>query len=435
MEQNLAERLQQVLHPVQLELIRNVAGEATRIGLPLYMVGGLVRDLLLGRDGIDIDLVVEGEAAALARALAGKYGGKVTIHSKFGTAKWEVRGSSFGKGKSAADNDSRLPIPEFLDLVSARSEIYKHPAALPTVKMGKIEDDLRRRDFTINTLAVRLDGPDFGSLRDDYSGVEDLQQGLIRVLHNRSFVDDPTRMYRAIRYEQRFGFKVADDTLSLMPESLGLVDKLSAQRIRHELDLIMDEPSRAAILERLAELDLLKPIHAALPWDQAVHARLQAKGQPELMGGGTDERLTAWLLWLMTLSQNQIESVNKRLHFTASLLKALLAASALFSDLKVIADQKPSSCVETLDELPLPAVYAVYLGAPEGKARTALQKYLGEWRHVRPKITGNDLKKRGLTPGPAYRKILRELRNAWLDEEVQDVEGEKKRLEEALREL
>jgi tRNA nucleotidyltransferase (CCA-adding enzyme) len=433
-KQNISADLKKSLSPVQLKLIQLVAAEATAMGFPLYMVGGVVRDLLLGRANLDLDLVVEGDAPALGRVLAGKYDGKVTVHSRFGTAKWDIRESRFRKGESAGKINSRLPVPEYLDLVSARNEAYKHTAALPTVKMGNIEDDLGRRDFTINTLAVRLDSSYFGDLRDDYGGVEDLQRGLVRVLHTRSFVDDPTRMYRAIRYEQRFGFRIVEETLALIPDAMTSIERLSPQRIRHELDLILDEPTKASILARLAELKLLKPIHAALPWDSSVQARFQVEPRPELINR-RDDRLTAWLLWLLELSKGQIESLNKRLHFTAPLLRALLAASWLFADLTRVADRKPSEWVEYLDEVPLMAVYAVYLGIVEGKSKLALKKYLSEWRHVKPSVTGNDLKKRGLPPGPVYQKILRELRNAWLDQEVQDIEAEKKRLEEILREF
>ena len=435
MKNNLSELLSQSLSTFQLELIRLVAADATALGLPLYIVGGFVRDILIGHGNLDIDLVVEGNAPKLARDLVEKYGGKVTVHSRFGTAKWDIRDSRIRTGNFLSNIDPPTLVPDFLDLVSARSESYKSPASLPTVKMGKIEDDLRRRDFTINSLALRLDGPYFGELRNDHGGVEDLKLDLVRVLHNRSFIDDPTRMYRAVRYEKRFGLRIADETLALIPEALGYVNKLSPQRIRHELDLILVEPNNAPILSRLAELGLLKPIHAALPWDESVRVRFQHKHQPELLKGRNDERLTAWLIWLMALSKKQIESLNKRLHFTAPLLKNLLSASQLFAGLGTFIDLKASRCVEYLDEVPLQAVYAVFLSAPEGSSKHRLMKYLSEWRHVRPSITGHDLKKRGIPPGPVYQKVLRELRNAWLDDEVQNVEEEKDWLDARLRRL
>ena len=409
---------------------------------PLYIVGGFVRDLLLGRANFDLDLVVEGDAPSLARILEEKYGGKVTVHSKFGTAKWYLRGSKIPTWNTS-EKIEVSPVLDFLDLVSSRSEIYKHPASLPTVKMGMLEDDLRRRDFTINTLAIRVDGPLFGELRDDFGGAVDVQKGIVRVLQERSFLDDPTRMFRAARYEQRLGFRIDAGTVGLIPEARSLIDKLSAQRIRHELDLILDEPKSAAILGRLAELDLLTPIHAALQWDKSINQRFRAAQLTEtpnrvhhdVVEGQNDDRLTGWVLWLMGLTEKQIESLNKRLHFTAPYLEALLAASRLFVTLGKLTEWKPSKCVEYLDEIPYTAIQAVYLAAPDGSLELPLEKYIKEWRHVRPRTTGSDLKKLGLRPGPDYHTILRELRNAWLDREIQDELGEKRRLEEILRRL
>ena len=242
---------------MQLDLIHRVADEASTLGFPIYIVGGFVRDLLLGRPGLDFDLVVEGDAIKLADSLASKYGGKATVHQKFGTAKWFVNRHSF------------------VDLISARSEIYEFSAALPTVKMGTLSDDLHRRDFTINTLAIRLDGNHFGELHDELGGLDDLQNGFVRVLHPRSFIDDPTRMFRAVRYEQRYGFKITKETLALVPEARELIDKLSAQRIRHELDLILGEPNAASMLARLDKLGLLKPIHHSLGCDKALKTRFE----------------------------------------------------------------------------------------------------------------------------------------------------------------
>ncbi len=269
MARNLSGLLERSLSPAQLDFIRRVAVEAAAMKYPLYLVGGFVRDLVLARAGTDFDLVVEGDAIRLARHLVSRYGGKVTAHARFGTAKLNIKGWSLPGGTDP--NGTALST---LDLIAARTEIYNHPAALPTVKMGTIADDLRRRDFTINALAIRLDGDGYGELRDELGGWEDLHKGLIRVLHARSFVEDPTRMYRAARYEQRYDFKIVTETLALIPESRALVGKLSAQRIRHELELLLQDALAADVLARLAQLDLLRPIHEALPWDKAVEFAL-----------------------------------------------------------------------------------------------------------------------------------------------------------------
>ena len=425
----LDDLLRKTLSESRLDLIHRTADEAAVLKMPIYIVGGFTRDLLLGRDSLDFDLVVEGNAITLARSLASKYGGKVTAHEKFGTAKIDIREWRIENSKTGADH-SLVSV----DLISSRSEIYKHPAALPTVKLGDMTDDLRRRDFTINTLAIRLDGSHFGELRDDLGGMDDLEKKIIRVLHDRSFIDDPTRMYRAVRYEQRYGFKIVGETLALIPEARGLIDKLSAQRIRHELDLILEESNAALMLARLAELDLLKPIHAVLSFDESARQRLdKANFSPDYSVQHLTPSHLRWLLWLMNLSEKQIESVNKRLHFTSILYNSLAASSNLLSSLSSFVDLKPSQCVEKLDEVPPLSIYAVSLAAPNSKPKENLEKYLTQWRYVKPKTTGNDLKKLGLEPGPKYQEILWSLRTAWLDGEVTNEKEEGMILEKILR--
>ena len=215
--------LDKSLSAQQLRLLRVVAEASGKRGTPLYLVGGLVRDLLLGSPAMDFDLVVEGDAIALAQALAAQSGGRVTVHARFGTAQW-------------FSPDSTHPA---LDFISTRSETYTHPGALPTVKPGQLADDLARRDFTINTLAVRLDGEHWGQLYNELDGLKDLRDGLVRVLHPNSFLDDPTRLFRAVRYEQRYGFQIAPETVLLIPPARPLIASLSSERVRHELDLIL----------------------------------------------------------------------------------------------------------------------------------------------------------------------------------------------------
>jgi tRNA nucleotidyltransferase (CCA-adding enzyme) len=415
---NLSGRIKSSLIPELLALVRLVRTEAEKLGLPLFIVGGSVRDLVLGRVVNDFDLTVEGDAIALARALAKKHGGPLTVHSKFGTAKWYLP-DKLKPETSAHDT---------LDIVSARSEIYKHPAALPTVKLGGIEDDIRRRDFTINALAIRLDGSHFGELRDDLNGMDDLQHGIIRILHPRSFLDDPTRMYRAVRYEKRYQFKIEEDTLALIPNARSLIEKLSSQRIRRELDLILEESNAASMLRRLDELDLLEPIHPALSdLNQSNLAALNRDSLP------AQNRHSGWLLWLMHLPEQEIESINKHLYFSASLLRSLLAASAMYADLDSFASLEPSECVKRLDAYPIAAVEAVYYVIPDKKIKGVFFNYLSEWRHVKPRTTGHDLKKRGIEPGPKYAEILHRLRAAWLDGEVKTEEEELSMLSNLIR--
>lgn len=418
MERNYSRLLEETLDAARLGLLHLVAEEATQRGLPLYIVGGSVRDLVLGLRLNDFDLIVEGEAIGLARALASKHGGRVTAHSKFGTAKWSL------PQHLTPDTST----PDTLDLISARSETYNHPAALPTVKMGSIADDLRRRDFTINALAIRLDGSHFGELRDDLNGMQDLQNGIVRVLHPRSFIDDPTRMYRLVRYEGRYGFKIAEDTLTLIPAARSLVEKLSAQRIRHELDLILDEPNAVAMLRRLDELDLLAAIHPALAdFNRSELANLQSN-DPSLQN-----RNSRWVVWLMHLTDHEIELLNERLHFTADLLKIIRSAVLLNANLAAVLGLKPSQAVELLEGYSIKALEVVSSAMQDKKIKDVLIKYLSEWWLVQPKTTGHDLKKRGIPPGPKYTEILRRLRAAWLDGEVKTEAEEKALLDNLLK--
>jgi tRNA nucleotidyltransferase (CCA-adding enzyme) len=404
---NLSELIERSLPKDRLDLLRLVAGQAQTHEVPLYIVGGSVRDLLLGRRLNDFDLIVEGDAIALGRALSSKYGGTITAHTKFGTAKW------FLPQNLKADHEA-------LDLISARSETYKQPAALPTVKRGSIADDLRRRDFTINALAVRLDGPHFGELRDDLHGAADVEKGMIRVLHSRSFIDDPTRMYRSVRYEVRYGFKIAEDTLALIPEARPFVEKLSAQRIRHELDLILEEPNAVSMLKRLDELDLLSIVHPVL---SNLHQTNLATVKSE--ESALQNRNSRWILWLMHLKTQEIEFLNERLHFTADLLKSLHSAALLNANLTTLSGLKPSKVVEFLEGYSIKALEVLSIAVEDVEIKSILTRYLVEWWHVKPKTTGHDLKKYGIPPGPKYTEILRRLRAARLDGEVMSDAEEK----------
>jgi tRNA nucleotidyltransferase (CCA-adding enzyme) len=395
--------------------------------MPLYIVGGFVRDLLLRQPGLDLDLVVEGDAIALALALAAKHGGKVTAHKRFGTAQWFLPESLLITRHSS------------LDLISARSETYPRPGALPVVRPGTLTDDLRRRDFTINTLALRLDSQHFGELRDDLGGLDDLEKGLVRALHPHSYIDDPTRILRAIRYEQRYGFRIADEDLALITAARPLLGRLSGERLRHELDLLLAEVKSAAMLARSAELGILTEIHPLLAWNASLRPVFEKLDQPEpdSWRGVPDlarvpRRIAlGYLLWLSDLDALVIESLAAGLDFTASLREALLASSALHTELPALADAKPSVITAHLDEVPLLAVCALSVeSAPiRLSASKSVDEYLSRWRHIKPKTTGHTLIKLGIPPGPAYQTILNRLRTAWLDGEVKTVEEEKKLLD------
>src|SRR4030042_6195240 len=256
MTKNLAFELEQRLPAESLNLIRAAGELASEQGLGLYLVGGAVRDLLLGRANFDLDLVVEGDAPKLASRLAQREGGEIVVHRRFGTAKFRYKKLS-------------------IDFVTARAETYAHPGALPTVRPGSIKDDLWRRDFTINAIAIHLDRDNFGTPLDPYGGEDDLENRLIRILHEKSFIDDATRMLRAIRYEQRFDFQLEPNTEELLRRDLGMLNTISGDRIRHELELILKEECPEKMLRRASELGVLKEIHSSLKGNGWLEERFQ----------------------------------------------------------------------------------------------------------------------------------------------------------------
>ncbi len=464
--QNLASRLENALPPERLALLKAVAKAAHEQHAALYLVGGFVRDLLMDRPSFDFDLVVEGDAIALARTLASHYGGRVTSHSRFGTAKWFPGQPAPDTAPGAiAPVEASYPaldiarLPHSLDLVSARTEFYAHPTALPTVERGSIKLDLHRRDFTINTLALRLDGHHYGELHDYWGGLNDLRLGLVRCLHSLSFVDDPTRMLRAVRFEQRFSFKIEERTKQLLSEALALLERVSGDRIRHELDHILDEDRAVRMLTRLDELDLLRKIHPDFIWDDWVRAHFESlKGlQPEpywdlgkyiseknhskavrgeaMRAKGAKiplKRGLAYALWLVRLVPEQARSVLARLKTPRSLSEEIQAACRLRQELPELSTLPASAAAARLDQVPALAVYTVYLASDDAEQRELLYRYASQWKRIAPSITGEDLIARGLRPGPYFRTILSELRGAWLDGKISSPQEEAKLLDDLI---
>ncbi|MGL4649967.1 MAG: CBS domain-containing protein, partial [Caldilineaceae bacterium] len=272
-------RLATLLTPIQFHLLKLLGEEATELGFTVYVVGGFVRDLLMGQAGgrvqsFDVDIVLEGDGIQFANHLHARYGGRVVQHRQFNTAKWIL-----GDDEAPVVRERLLaplpdahvaPLPAHLDFVSARTEFYTAPTVLPTVENSSIKLDLHRRDFTVNTLALCLNPDRWGQLLDFWGGVTDLHNGKVRVLHSLSFVDDPTRILRAVRYEQRFGFQIDPRTLELIADALELLERVTPARIRHELERILQEAEPERILLRLETLGVLRCISPKLNADMWV---------------------------------------------------------------------------------------------------------------------------------------------------------------------
>jgi tRNA nucleotidyltransferase (CCA-adding enzyme) len=438
---NYAERLEAAMPKARLALLKIVAEIAVEQKSALFIVGGFVRDMVLERASQDFDLVVEGDAIALASQLKERYGGRLTTHTRFGTAKWIISSISselaelLGHPKNAGD------LPEFVDLISARTEFYTYPTALPTVERGSIKLDLHRRDFTINTLALRLDGNHYGELHDYWGGLNDLRQGLVRVLHALSFVDDPTRMLRAARFEQRFGFHIEKRTLELLMEAHSLVSQISGDRVRHELDHIMDSDLRVAILDRLAQLELLEAIHPTLAWNEqskANLAMLDHAGKKALrwiridLKKGNNLRMLAYILWFINQPLEKVQAILRRLRYPSKQVKVVLDACNLWKDLPWIPNARLSMIANRLEDVPPLAIYANYLAAHDDAICNNLQAYLDRLNTITPKITGDDLRERGIPPGPVYKRILSAVRDAWLDGKIQSNDQEQRYLDELI---
>ena len=387
-----AERLRAALSPADLAIVQQLAHLATRSHTGVYLVGGPVRDCLLGRSVIDLDVAVEGAAIDLARALADQAGGTLTIHARFGTATWR------------APDRARS-----IDLATTRTETYAQPGALPDVTRGTLASDLIRRDFTVNAMALRLDGDHFGELIDLHGGERDLQAGVIRVLHARSFSDDPTRLFRAARFEQRFNWQVAADTLALMPAALPVIDQVSGDRLRHEIELLWREPQPDRPLRRLNEWGVLRQIDPALGFDDRSGQRL-ARPLDAFLG---------WTNWLSSKSVAEIRRIALRLNLRREDAIDLEQVAGLVAAADSIGQAEAASAVYgQLAAYHDRAVRAALNLVESAAARRNMQRYLDEWQSVRPELDGHALQQLGVQPGPALGRLLRALTAAKLDGQI-----------------
>jgi tRNA nucleotidyltransferase (CCA-adding enzyme) len=381
----------------------------------VYLVGGTVRDILLGERGFDVDIAVEGGAIGLAQALADALGGRVRAHEKFGTAV-----VVYGDG-------------ERVDVVTARTEFYDAPAALPAVEHASIREDLFRRDFTINAMAVSLKGEDYGRLVDPFSGRADLDERRIRVLHNLSFIDDPTRIFRAIRYENRYGFRMDEHTLRLARATIemGLVGDLSSARLRDELVALLEEGEVEHSILRLAELGADKAIHPHLAADDeavTLLARLRALAQQY------DVDIPAWRLGLVAVARKLppdevygwLQRLKVRRRDAEQIAAAVTVGPRIVERLRE-RDVEPAEIVALSDRYaPDAPLFALALADLE-----PLHEYFRGLRDIRLEVTGSDLAALGLGESPRVGEILAELRRRKLNGELDGRESEL----EAAREL
>jgi tRNA nucleotidyltransferase (CCA-adding enzyme) len=410
---NLSPLVDERLPPAVAGMIHRIARIAGESGISAFLVGGFVRDLMLGVPNLDVDVVVEGDGIAFAGLLAREFGGRVRSHSRFETAV------------------VILPDGFKIDVATSRMEYYERPGALPAVEHGPIRMDLSRRDFSINAMAMRLSGGEFGRLIDPGGGQRDLGDGVIRVLHGLSFVEDPTRLYRAVRFETRLDFAMSEETLRLVRGAVASnqVDTIVGPRLLGELEEILKEPRAEDPLRRLGELDLLRAVHPSLSWtqiDPALHARLRDEERSSRETGVASA--TWWILHLAALvrhfSLEEIESLRMRLGMPeplgALLVGVWMGHRRLLS--LPVESQRPSQVRRELMAQPREAlIFAVAL-APASALAPRVREYLAAGRRP-PLLTGGDLMALGYPPGPAFKAMLDELEDARVDGDVPDREA------------
>jgi len=439
---NLSAQLESAVSSPLYELLYQAGELASGQGDTLYIVGGFVRDLLLTMlsandpaakakvsPRFDLDLVVEGDAITLARHLQQRNGGRVRSHSRFGTAKWILgRPIPFNRGPQSVNLTS-------LDFVTARTEFYRHPSALPEVEQSSIRQDLHRRDFTINTLALSLAPGHFGQLLDFYGGQSDLEARLIRVLHSLSFVEDPTRMLRAARLIARLGFYLEARTAELLENALDLLDRVSGERILNELELIFKERIPERALQQLDELGVLAAIHPGLMVDDWLVEQLTMlrSGLNDTPWRATTPASVHYLgLLVFSLAGDELDALMERLNLRQQQRAVLRQVYTIKRNAaEIAAASKASTLYHLLESTSDDARLIAWLALDDEAARQQLVCYQTQLKNVSCIIDGDYLKSEiGLSPGPIFKTIIDSLRDARLDGLVSTLDDERALVEQ-----
>jgi tRNA nucleotidyltransferase (CCA-adding enzyme) len=396
---------------------------AEKNGYTAYAVGGFVRDLLLRVKNLDLDIVVEGDGIKFAKKLAEHFGGAVRTHEKFSTA-LVIMPDGFN-----------------IDVATARLEYYEYPAAMPTVELSSLKLDLYRRDFTINAMAINLNPEKFGTLVDFFNCQTDIKERRIRILHNLSFVEDPTRIFRAIRFEQRTGFTIGKHTEKLLKNAvkMNLFNRFFGHRCFTELKLIFSEENPIPAIRRMAEFDLLKFILPGLKFDKRMEKNLietqRAMAWYKLLY--LDEPCRYWLVYLFTILANSTYSDLKvfcmKFEFAErhknELLKEKDAADKILKELGRNRRLSSSEIYWLLQERSHESLLYLIAMARKKTAKKAVSHFVTHLRHYKTHIQGADLKKMGYKSGPIYKTILNHLLEAKLDGIVGTKADEKKFIE------
>jgi tRNA nucleotidyltransferase (CCA-adding enzyme) len=426
---NVRKLMEERLEEATMGKLVDMGNLADEMGFHAYLVGGFVRDLLLRIENYDIDIVIEGDGIAFAEEMVRRFRTRMRSHREFATAK------------------VLFPDSFKIDIATARLEYYRAPAALPTVEHGSLKLDLHRRDFTINTLAISLNRNTFGELVDFFSAQRDIKEKTIRVLHSLSFVEDPTRVFRAIRFEKRFGFKIGKQTLNLIKNAvkLNFLAKMRGKRIWTELALILREDAPEAILARLAELDLLRFISPDIVFNkekEKLFAQMHGVYQWHefLYQGKTIDKVQYYILAIVdNMKLPDVAEFAARMEISERFrrhamenVERLRLAMARFS--QGMAGIKKSEVYRLLDGLSREALLFIMAKTRSQEVKKAISNYITHHDSFKPFTTGNDLKRLGVPEGPLYKEILEDLKDAKIDMNLKTKEAELHYLETYLGE-
>lgn len=416
---NLSRHMEEKLPEWVMGILKDAGQTADELGTRAYAVGGFVRDLLLNRENLDIDIVIEGgDGITFAQEFAKRKGLRVRTHQRFRTAV------------------VIFPDGFKIDIATARLEYYEKPGALPTVEESSLKLDLYRRDFVINTLAAALNPGKFGVLVDFFGAQKDIKEKTIRVLHNLSFVEDPTRMLRAVRFSEKFGFRVGRHTLNLLKNAvkLDIFSQISGSRVFEELKNILEEETASKSIRRLHELGLLKLIHDGITWEMERELFFERSREAlvwhELLY--TKDRAEGWLVLFLSLTDplkdDELKALVKRLLISGKkrllVLNSRAAGLCALHKINIGGIRKNSDLYDLLKTIPIEVLLYLMAKADKESAKKALSRYMTRLKYTEISLKGTDLKKMGIPEGPFMGEVLGLLFKKRLDNEISSKEDE-----------
>lgn len=422
---NLHKKMRALLPKQIMKLLKRIGKLAEDKGYSSFVVGGFIRDILLGVKNFDIDIVLEGNAVEFGSILARELGGTLVVHKKFGTATLVM---DWPKGLKRP----KLASPKFkIDLATARRERYEKPAALPTVEFSSLKDDLSRRDFSINAMAVSLNRNTFGQLIDFFDGLKDLRSKRIRVLHEASFIDDPTRIFRAVRFEQRFSFKIDTYTEKLIRDAVRekMFRKTENQRIRDEIILILKEDSPLKALRRMKALHELRFIHKGIVLNKRIEEFFERCFDNYICyqeNRSKKRNLDLYVMYLMALTdkldaRGLSDLCDKFVFKRGDRIRVVSYkknCKIVLNKLSAAKGLPPSKIYKILEPLSYETILVIAARANRTKVRKRISNFLGTYNKTRIKLRGDDLKECGIKEGPHFKKILGKLLYAKLDGKI-----------------